>query len=199
MAVIQNQDQLIERITLYKDRHWLYHTYVFPFFFVLYPSWAYYSFVVSELPLEACLIALVAIFLFQILMILSCMWSVHVMAAMTCNEVKDVRLATVAKFVPTPNNGSAEILKIRRNATHAWCVFQKLKFVWDPDKRTFRSLVFPSDLSYDTYLNCKGHESDQDLKETLTLYGNNTVDMSVPEFLELFKGEDRTILLTRTP
>ena len=32
-----------------------------------------------------------------------------------------------------------------------------------------------------------GHETEQDLKETYNLYGNNTVDMTIPEFRELFK------------
>ena len=32
-----------------------------------------------------------------------------------------------------------------------------------------------------------GHETDDDLKQTYNLYGNNTVDMTIPEFTELFK------------
>jgi len=186
MAVIQDQNDLIASISLYKDRHWLYHGYVAPFG-VIYLTWLYYTFLVTDYPLEGCLIALVAIFLVQVLMILSCMWSVHVMAWLTCKEVKDVKAATVAKFVPTPNNGSAELLRIRRKGEHVWCTFQKLKFLWDEDKRTFRSLVFPTDLSFDTYLNSKGHETEEQLATKAALYGDNTVDMTIPEFKELFK------------
>ena len=189
MAVIQNQDDLIASISLYRDRHWAYHGYVTPFL-VIYPAWFYYTFLhTHDYPLEGCLIALVAIFIVQVLMILSCMWSVHVMAVFTCKQVTRVQDATVAKFVPTPNNGSPEILKIKRNKTHTWCIFQKLKYVWDEDKRTFRGLVFPNDLSFETYLSSRGHEDEAQLKEKSELYGNNTVDMTIPEFKELFKGE----------
>ena len=77
--------------------------------------------------------------------------------------------ATLAKFVPTPNNGDPQMIPVRRQRednTH-FAIFQKLKFVWDPEKKTFRGLVFPNDLSYHHYVNCKGHETEEQV-ESLT-------------------------------
>ena len=77
---------------------------------------------------------------------------------MTCSEVKDVNDATVARFVPTPNNGSPEliVIKKRSGSWQIWCYFQKLKYVWDDNKKTFRGLEFPTNQSYTYYLNWKG-------------------------------------------
>ena len=194
MAVPPSQDDLVAEITLHKDRHWLFHGYVAPFIFV-YIFWLYFTFFVTDLPYEACVIALVAVFLFQVLIILCCMWSVWFLTLMTCQEVYDINEATVSRFVPTPNNGSPELIRIVHKrkkcdkglTSSSWCYFQKLKYVWDEDKKTFRGLQFPTDKSFTLYLNWKGHEDDTQLAEYEQIYGNNLVDMSIPDFQELFK------------
>ena len=186
MAGPPSPNDVVEKITLHKDRHWLYHGYVTPFL-LLYPLWVYFYFT-TELPYEACIIVLVAIFLTQALLVLCCMWSVWFFALITCNEVKNIQDATVAKFVPTANNGSPELVRIRKpNNGQIYCIFQKLKFTWDDNKKTFRGLEFPTNLSFTHYLNWKGHEDDNQLSAQERNYGINTVDMSIPEFGELFK------------
>ena len=188
MAVPPSQGDLVAKITLHKDRHWLFHGYVTPFIF-LYAFWLYFTLFITDLPYEACVIALVAIFLVQVLLALCCMWSVWFFAIMTCFEVQDIKEATVARFVPTPNNGSPELIKIKRKKSSGqiWCHFQKLKYVWDRDKKTFRGLDFPTDQSFNYYLEWKGHEEETNLAEQEQHYGNNTVDMSIPDFGELFR------------
>lgn len=186
MAGPPSPNEAIEKIILHKDRHWLLHGYVTPFFF-LYPLWMYF-YLTTDLPYEACIIALVAIFMTQALLVLCCMWSVWFFAFMTCNEAKDVSEATVARFVPTPNNGSPELIRIRKPVNgNIWCYFQKLKYVWDSDRKTFRGLEFPTNQSLTYYLNWKGHEDDKQLSEQEKTSGINTIDMSIPEFGELFK------------
>ena len=186
MAGPPSPNDVVEKITLHKDRHWLYHGYVTPFL-CLYPLWVYF-YLTTELPYEACIIALVAIFLSQALLVLCCMWSVWFFAFMTCNEVKNIQEASVARFVPTANNGSPELVKIRKpNNGQISCVFQKLKFTWDDNKKTFRGIEFPTNLSFTHYLNWKGHEDENQLLQQEKIYGVNTVDMSIPEFGELFK------------
>jgi cation-transporting ATPase 13A1 len=55
--------------------------------------------------------------------------------------------------VPTVNNGSAELIRLARAGPHPlWFTFQKLKYVWDPDKKIFRRIQFPVDLSLRSYL-----------------------------------------------
>ena len=75
-----------------------------------------------------------------------------------CDQFQD---ATLAKFVPTPNNGSPQLIRVhcQREDNTYFCIFQKLKFVWDSEKKTFRGLLFPNDLSYDHYVNSKGRKS----------------------------------------
>ena len=118
MTVVEG-DELVKGVSLHSERHWLLHSYVCPFV-PFYGSWIYAWFIgmsefgpLSENP-EAGIIALVAIFLVQVLVVLTCHWSVHFMAWSTCSKVSDPSQATVAKFVPTANNGSAELIRVNR-------------------------------------------------------------------------------------
>ena len=81
-------DDLVRRVTLHRHRHWLLHGHVAPFA-VAYVAWAYAAlFVMDGLQhKEPCFIALAAIGVLQILLCLSCHWSVHVLTAMTCAKV----------------------------------------------------------------------------------------------------------------
>jgi len=129
------------------------------------------------------------IVIFNTLVVLSCYWSVHVLAMMTCSKVKenDSLSAEWAKVVPTENNGSAEMVKLARTGPYAlWFSFQKLKYVWDSDKKVFRRVQFPTDMSLRTYMDCKGWGEEQEVRDKTLLYGNNAVDMTIPEFKELF-------------
>ena len=102
MAVIVDPDSLVAGVGLYRYRHWMYHGYVAPFLLFLYPLWAYLSlfggleavgFVFDQpLPVEAAVIGAVVVAFFQVLMILSCMWSVHVSAFLTCTKVNNIKV-----------------------------------------------------------------------------------------------------------
>ena len=109
MAVIVDPDSLVSRVGLYRARPWMYHGYVAPFLLVIYPLWAYVSVLgglpasISKplghppgepLPAEATLIGFVVIAFFQILVVLSCMWSVHVSAFFTCTKVTSIKVIT---------------------------------------------------------------------------------------------------------
>jgi cation-transporting ATPase 13A1 len=160
-------DELVQGVSLHVERHWLLHSYVCPFV-PIYATWVYAWFVgVADLgPLadspEAGIIALVVVFLAQVLVVLTCHWSVHFMAWSTCFKVTDPTLASVAKFVPTANNGSAELVKVHKGKAKngsglvIWCIFQKLKYVWDENKKAFRGLEFPTNKPYKHYLEHTG-------------------------------------------
>jgi cation-transporting ATPase 13A1 len=63
------------------------------------------------------------------------------------------KLMTSFQVVPTENNGSAEMVRLARAGPHPlWFTFQKLKYVWDLDKKLFRRIQFPVDLSLKSYL-----------------------------------------------
>ena len=167
MSVVPG-DELVRSVSLHVERHWLLHSYVCPFV-PLYATWVYAWFVgitdfgpLADNP-EAGIIALVVVFLAQVLVVLTCHWSVHFMAWSTCSKVSDPIQASVAKFVPTANNGSAELVKVHKGraiscpgAPNIWCIFQKLKYVWDEEKKAFRGLEFPTGRPYQHYLESTG-------------------------------------------
>ncbi len=65
----------------------------------------------------------------------------------------DSKLIISFQVVPTENNGSAEMVRLARAGPHPlWFTFQKLKYVWDLDKKLFRRIQFPVDLSLKSYL-----------------------------------------------
>lgn len=73
-----------------------------------------------------------------------------------------------------------------KNTITSWFVFQKIKYVWDTDKKTFRGIDFPIHKTYGEYLQSKGLQSDSEIDRAFIKYGNNQMEMVVPEFLELF-------------
>lgn len=90
-------------------------------------------------------------------------------------KVKRLKDATLAKVVPTPNNGSSELVRIHRSSDdETWFVFQKLKYIWDDEKKLFRGLEFPANQSYEFYLDWRGHATDEDVAKTEKHFGNNT-------------------------
>lgn len=101
----------------------------------------------------------------------------------------------LAKVVPMPNNGSPEMVQINQTQLNdvvankqviSWFIFQKIKYVWDADKKTFRGIDFPIHKTYSEYMNHKGHQNENDVELATKRYGNNQMEMVVPEFLELF-------------
>lgn len=99
----------------------------------------------------------------------------------------------LAKVVPMSNNGSPEMVPIRQtqlddaeNQMISWFVFQKIKYVWDENKKTFRGIDFPIHKTYKEYIRHKGHQNEEDVDLAIKKYGNNQMEMAVPEFLELF-------------
>ncbi|CAG0890511.1 unnamed protein product [Cyprideis torosa] len=181
------EDELVSSVTPYVPRHWLLHAYASPFF-VLYAVWLYCSFswVGIEEHFEGVAIAGVAILIVQILTGLCCAWSVHLKCLLTCSQVRRVRDASVVKVVPTPNNGSAEIVKLfRKEGQDCWFVFQKVKYIYEDEKKSFRPLKFPDDHSVRLYQEWKGL-TEEEAASRKQHYGDNRVEMVIPEFMELF-------------
>ncbi|KAG1714791.1 Manganese-transporting ATPase 13A1 [Nymphon striatum] len=191
-------DELIQTVSLHNPRPILLHGYVAPFI-IVYLTWIYYwffQFGVSEY-FEAGLIAGVVVGLLQILTCLCCHWSVHISCLFTCKTAKDPFTATVAKVVPTPNNGFPELVKLHHSLEKrgecgsketVWFIFQKIKYVYDDEeKKCFRTINFPIDKSMSFYQQWKGYQEESDLNDAVKSYGYNELEMVVPEFMELFK------------
>ncbi|ALC39746.1 CG6230 [Drosophila busckii] len=136
-------------------------------------------------------IAVVAIAFLHVLTLLFCYWNVHVLAFLTCRRVKKPALGVLAKVVPTVNNGNSKIVPIRsvnleNGSQQYFLVFQKTKYIWDEDKAIFRAVEFPVNNLLREYASSRGLETEQAIKAATQTYGNNEMDMVVPEFHELF-------------
>ena len=53
-------------------------------------------------------------------------------------------------------------------------MFQKTKYVWDPDKKNFRGVEFPINYSFGKYMDWKGYQDDDGLLAAEMEYGINT-------------------------
>lgn len=191
MSVRPKLDDLVQSVSLYTRIPTLLHLYVLPFI-LIYSAWLYlwlgiYGF--NE-HYEGGFVGMAVIGCLQVLSCLACYWSVHVNCFFSCKKENNPNKATLAKVVPTPNNGSCELVWLQHTKNVAgvsiWFIFQKTKYIWDSDKKTFRGLEFPVHKSFSEYNSSKGLQEDADILEAEQQYGKNILDMVVPEFMELF-------------
>eukprot|EP00795_Rhopilema_esculentum_P010920 gene10920-19754_t len=183
----------IDYIQLYRRRQLLYHGYVTPFIFLYIAVLYLWIFVYGALEhFELGCIALAITGALQVLACLSCHWSVHVRCAFTCSKENDIEKADAVKVVPTPNNGSPELVSLYRDddvlGKVIWFEFQKLKYAYDKEeKKEFLQVDFPVDHSLKFYQEAKGYIEEDDVLIANRKYGFNRIEMTVPDFMELFK------------
>ncbi|XP_072225588.1 endoplasmic reticulum transmembrane helix translocase [Leuresthes tenuis] len=188
-------DELVSSVTLYRRRPRLLHGTVLPFLAVLYPCWLYVWLGVygaSEYP-EAGLLALAAIGIAHVLTALSGYWSVHAHCWLTCSKEPDPNKATLAKVIPTPNNGSAELVALQRDKDDDGerilsFEFQKIRYIFDyKEKKCFFTIAFPINNPMGYFQSWRGYQEETELRAAEKRYGTNRAEMMVPDFLELFK------------
>ena len=116
---LKSLDDLVHKVTLHNPLPQIVHGYSLPFIF-LYSAWFYcwvFVYGVEEYN-EAGWIILASIGLIQVLVSLSCYWSVNVRTFLTCVNATNPLQAIFAKVVPTPNNGSSQLVKIHKEKVH---------------------------------------------------------------------------------
>ncbi|XP_013910353.1 PREDICTED: manganese-transporting ATPase 13A1 [Thamnophis sirtalis] len=195
-------DELVQDVIPYRRRSRLLWGTVLPFC-VLYPlwlwawgasafAWARGSAAGTETP-EAALLFLAAIGVVHLLTALAGLWSVNVHCLLYCCWVRSPRNATLAKVVPTPNNGSAELVPLQRDQGEDGgevlsFEFQKIKYFCElSESKKFLPVAFPVEHPLQYYQNARGYQEDKEIKAAEKKYGTNKAEMVVPEFLELFK------------
>nr|XP_020634904.1 manganese-transporting ATPase 13A1 [Pogona vitticeps] len=195
-------DELVQDVIPYRRRSRLLWGTVLPFC-VLYPlwlwfwgpcafAWAWGGTAGTETP-EAALLYLAAIGALHLLTALAGLWSVNVHCLLYCCWERSPRKATMAKVVPTPNNGSAELVPLHRDQDENGqevlsFEFQKIKYFYEPnEKKKFLPVAFPVEHPLQYYQNARGYQEDKEIKTAEKKYGMNKAEMIVPEFLELFK------------
>lgn len=97
----------------------------------------------------------------------------------------------IAKVCPTKNNGSAKLVPVQQKKQpngeiSCWFIFQKVRYIWNADKKEFAAIDFPIHMQYDEYAKWKGHKSEDEILMARRTYGDNQMEMVVPEFFELF-------------
>lgn len=191
------------------------HTYIWPFlaiwpaFFAFYLSEERYEKYINGS--EWTFVWAGSIFSLQALTWLTTKWNVNINALFTTVNAGDIRNAKLIKVIPTTNAGSAEICKLERENVREpsladWpCLtvsqiggkhnisflFQKRRFLYDLTRNTFSPVSFAIDQDprplLSTFQESRGLSSRTELQKVQEHYGDNTFDIPVPNFTELWK------------
>ena len=136
------------------------------------------------------------IFSLQSLTWLMTKWNVNLDTAFKTRIASSVESAQLIKVIPVANSGSASICKIDREfekgkVTRTSFLFQKRRFVYWPEKGQFAPLTYTLDAKQrpriQHFQNSKGLSTTAELETVHKHYGDNTFDIPVPSFTELWK------------
>uniref|UniRef100_A0A8C0KJN4 Endoplasmic reticulum transmembrane helix translocase n=1 Tax=Canis lupus dingo TaxID=286419 RepID=A0A8C0KJN4_CANLU len=199
-ALIASGDELVAAVWPYRRLALLRRLTVLPFAGLLYPAWVGAAAAGCwgwgsswvQIP-EAALLVLATICLAHALTVLSGHWSVHAHCALTCTPEYDPRKATFVKVVPTPNNGSTELVALHRDEGEDGqevlsFEFQKIKYSYDTlEKKRFLPVAFPVRNAFSYYQSNRGFQEDSEIRAAEKKFGSNKAEMVVPDFSELFK------------
>nr|XP_012596902.1 manganese-transporting ATPase 13A1 isoform X1 [Microcebus murinus] len=199
-ALIASGDELVAAVWPYRRLALLRRLTVLPFAGLLYPAWVGaaaagcwgWGSSWAQIP-EAALLVLATICLAHTLTVLSGHWSVHAYCALTCTPEYDPSKATFVKVVPTPNNGSTELVALYRDKGEDGLEvlsfeFQKIKYSYDAlEKKQFLPVAFPVGNAFSYYQSNRGFQEDSEIRAAEKKFGSNKAEMVVPDFSELFK------------
>ena len=192
-------DAQIKRATLHNPLPLSLHTYVWPFivtwpiFFAFYLSDERYDKHIGGQ--EWTFVFSGSIFCTQALIWLMTKWNVDLRAFFTATSAKDVRSASLIKVIAVANAGKPEICPLKREIIDGRPTlafnFQKRRFLYNESTGQFAPLTFILDEEpkpqLGTFQKSKGLTSGSEIKRLQQHYGDNTFDIPVPTFTELFK------------
>ncbi|SCW00164.1 LAFE_0B10858g1_1 [Lachancea fermentati] len=127
----------------------------------------------------------------NMLILLLPQWNVNIASTFNYAKASSIEEATHILIHTTPNNGADGIVEIHRvqesGHLQVFFQFQKKRFLLDPEERVFSSPKFPVDEcpEISVFQKCKGNSGD--LTHLKRLYGDNSFDIPIPLFIELFK------------
>ncbi|EPE28479.1 Calcium ATPase, transmembrane M [Glarea lozoyensis ATCC 20868] len=190
---------LIASATLHNPLPLSLHTYVWPFiiiwpiFFRYYLSQDLYDKHIGGQ--EWTFVWCGTIITIQSLVWLSTNWSVNLRSLFTSTSVKSVGEAKLIKVLPVANAGAPDICSIVRDTAggknNVSFLFQKRRFLYDQTKGSFSPLTYAIDAEpkpkIEQFQKSIGISSQSELSRIQQHYGDNTFDIPVPTFVELFK------------
>ncbi|KAL3496791.1 hypothetical protein BJX62DRAFT_192959 [Aspergillus germanicus] len=131
----------------------------------------------------------------QSLLWLMTKWSINVRTLFTTTSARSPDSAQLIKVIPEANSGSAEICRLVRDTlagvTTTSFLFQKRRFIYYPEQKSFAPLSYALDAepkpALKTFQECEGIASQAEVERIQHHYGDNTFDIPVPGFVELFQ------------
>ncbi|KAH8694989.1 putative cation transporting ATPase [Talaromyces proteolyticus] len=175
------------------------HAYVWPFliawpvFFSIYlPSELYDTYIQGQ---EWTFVYSGSIITLQSLLWLMTKWSVDFNTLFRTTRSKSIDRAELIKVIPVANAGTAEICKLVKDVKggkHTISfLFQKRRFLYYPERQTFAPLSYVLDATpkpaIKTFQQSRGLTSKAEVESIQYHYGDNTFDIPVPTFVELFQ------------
>ena len=191
--MVEVKSSLVQDSKLLKSRPLLARPYVFPFI----PLYAFFYRIYTQLydeyigGQEWTFVYLGSIISLNLLFWLMPAWNTSINLLFNYSKVSSLEEAEFVYVKTTPNNGSDDIVKIEsafeQNTVQIFFQFQKKRFLLDDAKQTFASPKFSIDepLKLEFFQKNKGNSGD--LTHARRLYGENTFDIPIPTFLELYK------------
>ncbi|KPM08757.1 cation-transporting ATPase 13A1-like protein [Sarcoptes scabiei] len=190
-SVKDSHDQLVQSVQLYRGRSVLLHGYMSPFFVIYTALFSWFWIYLDDDEIDYLVLVCGLLFLIQLLAFFFTIWSVHCRCFLSYTKVQHICDATLVKVVPTPNNGSAELVPLHRSFINEkekiYFVFQKTKFFYNAIDERFEQVTFPTNSPVSTYQKCRGYSNDDDFQIALKTYGPNNLEMDIPEFWTLFR------------
>ncbi|KAF8853725.1 hypothetical protein BDZ45DRAFT_66575 [Acephala macrosclerotiorum] len=122
-------------------------------------------------------------------------WNVNLKSLFTSVSANKVQDAQLIKVIPVTNAGSSEICKIDRDNAggkkNISFLFQKRRFLYDAEKNSFAPLSYAIDTEpkplIGDFQKSRGLTTASEISRIHQHYGDNTFDIPVPTFTELFK------------
>jgi len=119
-------------------------------------------------------------------------WNVNLDTLFTTTRVSRVEDAQLIKIIPVVNSGASAICKLERETDgRTSFLFQKRRFLYSPERGTFAPLAYALDAEpkppLRDFQQCRGLTSEAEIEQVHKHYGDNTFDIPVPTFLELWK------------
>ncbi|OOG00014.1 hypothetical protein ASPCADRAFT_126894 [Aspergillus carbonarius ITEM 5010] len=175
------------------------HTYVWPFL-IIWPAFlAFYlsperydTYIQGQ---EWTFVWVGSIITVQSLLWLMTKWNINIQTLFTTTKARSVDSARLIKVIPAANAGSAEvcplILDSRGGKKTLSFLFQKRRFLYYPEQRCFAPLSYVLDAdpkpALKTFQKSQGLTTKEEVDRIRLYYGDNTFDIPVPGFVELWK------------
>lgn len=131
----------------------------------------------------------------QSLVWLSTFWNVNLRSLFTSTKAQSIQTANLIKVIPVANAGVSEICKIQRDVqkgkTNTSFLFQKRRFLLDDETQSFAPLSYALDAEpkplIGDFQKSQGLTTEAEVERLHQHYGDNSFDIPVPSFTELFQ------------